>query len=131
MNVISEDKMNSVIDSINSLRKDIELWKDEVKSEIEFLGTICWNVDDQLKKLMQTKPTRTTSNLTIHHPPVSTSSKFPLQTTENLHAFEQEITDADAFQRYLQYFTDQLQTIRQAKSVYSRRLHLKECLLSE
>lgn len=129
MNVISADKMNCLLDSINSLRTDIAQWKSEVQSEFEFLGNICWSLEDDLKKLRQTEPTRTLPD----SPPilVSTPAKFPLQTMENLQAFEQEIADADAFQKYVQYFTNQLRTVRQAKSVYKRRLHLRECLLSE
>lgn len=130
MNVISTDKMNCVLDSINSLRTDLAQWKSEVQSEIEFLGNICWSLEDDLKKLKQTEPTRT---LPDNRPIlVSTpANKFPIQNMENLQAFEQEIADANAFQKYVQYFTNQLRTVRQAKSVYKRRLHLRECLLSE
>lgn len=121
--------MNCVLDSISSLRTDMAQWKAEVQGEIEFLGNICWSLEHDLKKLKQTEPTKILPDNSPNL--VSSLVKFPLQTVEKLHAFEQEIAEPDAFQKYLQYFTNQLQTVRQAKSVYKRRLHLGECLLSE
>lgn len=115
-----DTKMNVIMDDMSKMRE-------EIKRETEFLGSVCWKIEQQLKN---TPAKVQTTNLTSSMP-TAIVSKFPLQNFADVLEFDGELADYEKFEGWMAHFVDQLKSKRTLTTVYSRRKYLKELLFTE
>lgn len=125
--------MEGIRDSVNQLRVDLNQKVEDINNEIEFLGSVCWSIENDLKNLKNQSARSATSTPSMDSARTTdkTLGRFPLQQTDDLLLFEQQLEQSDVFENWCEYFADQLSNLRSSKTVYSRRKNLKELLFSE
>lgn len=134
---ILDAKLSPILESVNSLRNEVQAIRDDmesssdgIKSEIEFLGNLAWS-NEQILTTMQSsglKARRETTASETREASASTTTKFPFGKTEDLIAFESEIDADETRQEWCQYFIERMKS---KKTLYSRRKNLKELMFSE
>lgn len=125
------DTLNALDHKVNVLATNLEAWKEEVRTEIEFLGNVSWSNEQKLSTMQKTRPISAQSTAPNDLPATSDTSggfKFPLKETSHLEAFENELENEEQNAKWFKHFVEALKF---KPTLYGRRKFLKELLFAE